>query len=346
MGWTSDEEDFETPWEQQLNAWESRTAPDRYITGDTKDKAKQRALGPGIYQPSDTMPLILDTALGSYPGDALALLVAATYPQLKLVITADDPEGRRGRLARWFLDVMGRRDVEVTVGVVRGRQQLPFVMSNEVPEKVAVPPRYPVPGVVKVLVSNFGQVRWLGLSTMANLATVLDAIGDNSYRFRVSQLGGVPPGSPIPPDDNLALDAPAVKRVLEVAYPSFKSGLIADRTELRIDTDGPIDRLLAQHPSPGADLVTANIMAWRAHQERPADARELTALAGLFTDLSFADEERGYLRVAFTGSRLVPSNAELSLGLFHEVDPNLVLGWLAERLAVAEGMRSEVFRRG
>lgn len=67
-------------------------------------------------------PSVVFTDIGGDVDDAAALvLMTVTDPQLALVVTVDEyPDGRRAKLARHLLDLLGRSDVRVVAGLALG----------------------------------------------------------------------------------------------------------------------------------------------------------------------------------------------------------------------------------
>src|SRR5262245_9930787 len=63
-------------------------------------------------------PLLLDTDIGTDIDDVYALILAAASPEfaLRAVTVVNCDVALRGRLARRVLDLLGRRDVPVSIG--------------------------------------------------------------------------------------------------------------------------------------------------------------------------------------------------------------------------------------
>lgn len=164
-------------------------------------------------QPS-SMPLILDTDIGGVPDDALALAIAAGIPTLSLVITSDEHGGRRARLARCLLDLLGRADVPVVAGVDLGNDHH-WAAEGLVPDRVAAQPTDVGTAVADVLEQSDGQVGWIGLGPMSNLARVLGENPGTGDRLVVTQQEGASKFAEDRPQQNIELDIPAAQQVLE-----------------------------------------------------------------------------------------------------------------------------------
>ncbi|MEV6279087.1 nucleoside hydrolase [Nocardia sp. NPDC051832] len=139
--------------------------------------------------PLETMPLIVDTDVGGDPDDAVAIAVAAGLPELALVVTSDEIGGRRARLARHLLDLLGRADVAVVAGKDLGVAKY-WAAAGLVPESVPVQDDDVVAAVARVFEGAQGPVRWLGIGPMSNLAAVIGRIPDAEERLVVTQMGG------------------------------------------------------------------------------------------------------------------------------------------------------------
>jgi inosine-uridine nucleoside N-ribohydrolase len=151
--------------------------------------AQKLAAIPDFPPRPDSMPLIVDTDIGGEPGATIALALAATAPQLKLVITSDEHEGRRARLARHLLDLLGRPDVAVVAGKDLGNTDN-WSTAGLIPEHVPPQPDRVVPAVSAVLDRADGPVRWVGAGPLSNLAEVLATIPNVAARLDITQLAG------------------------------------------------------------------------------------------------------------------------------------------------------------
>jgi inosine-uridine nucleoside N-ribohydrolase len=163
-------------------------------------------------------PLIIDTAVGDDPGAAVALVVAALgVCELALVVTHDEYDGQRARLARHLLDLCGRADVPVVAGR-RCDQPGQVYCGGLIPARAPAPPWNVVAAVGAVCGhESSGAVRWLGLGALSNLADVLQARPWLAERLFVYQTGGpVDHGDPLRVEYPFALDPIAVTRVLAV----------------------------------------------------------------------------------------------------------------------------------
>ncbi|MFC9993651.1 nucleoside hydrolase [Nocardia sp. NPDC127526] len=157
----------------------------------------------------------MDTDIGGDPDDAIALAVASGLPELALVITSDEHDGRRARLARHLLDLLGREDVHVVAGKDLGNDAY-WAADGLIPEDIAAQHGDVVAAVRDVLEqAGGGLVRWLSIGPMSNLATVITEIPDATKRLIVTQMGGeLNYRHADRAEHNIRLDIPAARTVL------------------------------------------------------------------------------------------------------------------------------------
>lgn len=181
-----------------------------------------------------SIPLILDTDIGSDVDDALALAFALRHPDIDLraVTTVADDTIKRGHIARKLLRLAGRDDIEVAAGV--GWEESPSGRRSwfghegdgllEPDEALELSER---DGVAVLLEERDVQVATVGMQS--NIAAALDR--DPSFALRVPLLavmGGVfarisVGDGELPPsvDHNLCVDAEASVRALNAGMPTL-----------------------------------------------------------------------------------------------------------------------------
>lgn len=161
---------------------------------ETTPLASQQPAAPDRPDPSKSL-VILDTDIGYDPDDFVALAIAARTVDDLAVITADETQGRRARLARCALDALDRHDVPVITGIDLGGNHR-FVMHDH----PCPPPRRPddavnivdelLDAVAGVCERTSGPIVWVGMGPMTNLALVLCSFPDLADRLSVVQMGG------------------------------------------------------------------------------------------------------------------------------------------------------------
>ncbi|WP_280335644.1 nucleoside hydrolase [Nocardia wallacei] len=158
-------------------------------------------------------PIILDLDIGGDPDDAFTLACAARLPELRLVLTSDEIDGQRARLARHFLDLLGRPDVVVVAGADLGNRRY-WVADNLTPTTVPAQPGDVIDAVRAVCARAHGPVRWVGCGPMSNLARILRVLPELSGRLVITQMGGaLHYRDPTRAEHNARLDPAAVRFV-------------------------------------------------------------------------------------------------------------------------------------
>lgn len=166
----------------------------------------------------EPMPFILDTDIGGEPDDALALAVAALMPALRLVVTSDEQDGRRARLARYLLDLLGRFDVPVVAGRDLGNRD-DWAADGLVPHYVPEQSGDVTSAVVRVFEQNSGQVGWVGTGPLSNLADALATVPGVASRLVVTLSAGSHLIFTDRAEHNIGLDPAAARSVLVAALP-------------------------------------------------------------------------------------------------------------------------------
>lgn len=211
-------------------------------------------------------PMIVDTDVGGDPDDAVALVVAATaVPSLALVLTCDELDGERARLARYLLDLAGRPDVPVVSGQ-RAVQSPLFSATGLVPGDVPGQP-HDILAAVDAVCAGQGAVRWVGMGPMSNLARVLTARPDLAARIVLTQMGGaIRYRDPDRAEHNVRLDPDAARTVLAlVPRPGLVTSDVTFHPELELGPDSPAYALLdAPDAAPWAQVLRAHLDGWFA----------------------------------------------------------------------------------
>lgn len=135
-------------------------------------------------------PMIVDTDAGGDPDDAVALVVAARrVAELVLVVTSDEYDGERARFVRWLLDLVGRPDVRVVAGSDLGNRR-GFVVGGMCPAEVPRQASDVAAAVSEVCAAADGQIRWVGIGPLSNLAALQRERPELVARMNVTQMGG------------------------------------------------------------------------------------------------------------------------------------------------------------
>jgi inosine-uridine nucleoside N-ribohydrolase len=212
-------------------------------------------------------PVIIDTDIGGDPDDALALVAAArSVPELALVVTSDERGGDRARFARHLLDLLGRSDVTVVAGAERGPTRY-FVVDGLIPDSVPSQRNDVTASVLDVCARTDGQIRWVGMGPMSNLAGLLTAHPDLAERLIVTQMGGaLNYRDPNRAEHNIRLDTAAARTALRLAKePHIVTSDVTFTPEIEITADCDIYRQLNVPGAPAwAHLVAEHLDRWFA----------------------------------------------------------------------------------
>ncbi|MGW4244230.1 nucleoside hydrolase [Nocardia sp. NPDC004722] len=221
--------------------------------------------------------LIVDTDIGGDPDDAVALVVAAQFPELALVITSDEHGDRRARMARHLLDLLGRSDVPVVAGRDLGNEKY-WAAEGLVPEDVVLPGGNVVGAVRWVLTRAEGWVRWLGLGPMSNLAEVVAEIPDCAERLVVTQMGG-DLGEHGRPEHNVRLDVDAARKVLHAGlHLRIVPADVTFHPENEI-TSASVEYTMLEGSRPAGQLIRAHLDQWFEHFHPGTMQHDAMALA-------------------------------------------------------------------
>jgi len=224
------------------------------------------------------MAIIFDTDIGGEPDDALALAVAAGLPDLSLVITSDEHEGRRAKMARVLLDLLMRSDVPVVSGRDLGRVDS-WAADGFVPEGVPEQPADVLAAVDDLFGRTSGHVLWVGTGPMSNLADVLAAIPAAVDRLVVTQVGGSREWITDRPEPTIGSDLPAARAALSsgVLMKILPVEITSDAFNV-IDRDSNEYEVLARSKDLVCTKLRAHMDSWLEHH-RSIDQSALLAIA-------------------------------------------------------------------
>ncbi|MDN2495968.1 hypothetical protein FHY52_04550 [Nocardia nova] len=193
-------------------------------------------------------------------------LMAITDPQLALVVTVDEyPDGRRSKLARHLLDLLGRSDVRVVAGLSLGASGY-WAADGLFPADIDLPHVELYDVMSELCGAGSKSVRCLRLGPLTDIARLL--ITDTHRAaplglerlLRVTAMGGaLQYRKPERAEHNWRMNPAAVQTVLaEVEHVAL---VLADHTfvdENAVSASSPIYRLLASQPDEWARLLSAH----------------------------------------------------------------------------------------
>ncbi|WP_228824643.1 nucleoside hydrolase [Nocardia blacklockiae] len=216
-------------------------------------------------------PIVLDLDIGGDPDDAFALACAARLPELCLVLTSDEIDGERARLARYLLDLLGRPDVLVVAGADLANRRY-WVVDGLVPTSIPAQAGDVVDAVRAVCARYAGPVRWVGCGPMTNLARVLRECPELARRLVITQMGGaLHYRDPTRAEHNVRLD-PEAALFVAVTAPHLTLTLsdVTFTDEIAVgpaptDPGHSVYRVLAAADSPSwARLLAEHLDRWAA----------------------------------------------------------------------------------
>ncbi|MFF0609163.1 nucleoside hydrolase [Nocardia tengchongensis] len=293
------------------------------------DRADALSALPDMLPPLSTMPLIVDTDIGGDPDDSIAVAVAAGRPELALVVTSDEHGGRRARLARHLLDLLGRSDVPVVAGIDLGNDKY-WAAAGLVPHDVPNQSQDVLAAVRKVMATTDSKVRWLGIGPMSNLSTVVAEIPDTAGRLLVTQMGGgLNYRHADRAEHNIRLDVAAARKVL---HAGLRTWIVPSDVTFHPSneiTSGSAEYELLAESGPAGQLICSHLDQWFANFYPGTMQHDAMALAQAVG--------RSFLRTSRVGveldeiGRMTPGECQVSLT--RSVDYQVFRSWLMQCLA-------------
>ena len=191
--------------------------------------------------------VIIDTDIGDDFDDALAVGLALSSPELKIlgIMSAWGDTTLRARLLDRILCETGRTDIPVAVGVEKhGRGQAAFTQSRWATREPAKPHPAAVDFLLETIRQNPGQITLIGIAPLTNLAAAIERDSATFKKLkRIVIMGGsIHRGygdfgytSNHGPDAeyNVAMDIPAAQAVFNSGVPLFVMPL--DSTQHPLD---------------------------------------------------------------------------------------------------------------
>ncbi len=244
------------------------------------------------------LPVILDTDIGGDIDDtwALAFLLRCPELDLKLVTSATGDATYRAKLCAKLLEVGGRTDVPVGIGLGTKdapQPQAPWVADYDLA-------RYPgrvhqdgVQALIDTVLASPEPVTVIGIGPLPNLGAALAREPRLATRARfVGMQGSVYRGysgsATVHAEYNVKADVPAAQAVFRAAWPKVITPL--DTCGLVVLGGARYQRLRASR-DPLARAVVANYELWeRDHKQHVAAERSSVLFDTVAVYLAFAEE--------------------------------------------------------
>ncbi|VFA96311.1 nucleoside hydrolase [Nocardia cyriacigeorgica] len=277
--------------------------------------------------------VVADTDIGFDADDAVAIAILARAPiDTLLVATADETGGRRARLLRRLLGLLGRDDVTVFTGLSCPGNARRFVLDDELTRPA--PPSGPfLDELISILDQTSGPILWIGLGPLTNLAWILTARPALADRIRLVQMGGWLDRyrDRSRSSHNFHTDPAAAGSVLRMLHRPLL--VLSDHADpsIQLGPDSPIAGFCRSATAPAwARLVGANLTEWHARRGYGSMMMDpLTVATALQVPVTTTAEER--VRIA-ADARLTRDPAGRRIEVTTSVDYPKYLAWLDEAI--------------
>jgi inosine-uridine nucleoside N-ribohydrolase len=233
-------------------------------------------------QPSRPLPVILDTDIGDDIDDtwALAYLLRSPELDLRLVVTDYGDTVYRARVAARLLEVAGRSDVPIGIGLRQaeaGGRQAAWVEDYELGDYPGTVHEDGVQAMIDAILASREPPVVIAIGPAPNLPEALRRAPEIAERARfVGMYGSVRlgyGGSPTPePEWNVRADPSALRAILEAHWQVTLAPL--DTCGL-LELEGAHYAAVRDSEDPLAQAVIANYRLWLPHVEWLPDAGDL-----------------------------------------------------------------------
>jgi inosine-uridine nucleoside N-ribohydrolase len=234
------------------------------------------------------IPVILDTDIGGDIDDtwALALLLKSPEFDIKLIVSDTGDTVYRARIIAKMLEVAGRRDIPVGVGIRQSSQggpQAPWVAGYELSHFPGKVHEDGVAAIIDTIMQSREPITLLCIGPVPNIKAALQRKPEIARRARfVGMHGSVRlgyNGSPKPdPECNVVSDVAAARAVFTAEWPMTITPL--DTCGL-VRLTGSKYRKVASSPDPVVRAVIENYRIWRESND-PKSTQPATASSVLF----------------------------------------------------------------
>lgn len=130
--------------------------------------------------------VILDTDIGYDPDDLFALLLLLRNSKIDLIVTSDDPDGKRYIFTKKILEI-----VDENIKVVQGS---PLHKQHFVVDQLILGEKYPIKKdylkEIKNVIDENEKIIYIGIGSFTNLAKYLDKYPKDKNKIILYQMGG------------------------------------------------------------------------------------------------------------------------------------------------------------
>ncbi|MFZ0633384.1 MAG: nucleoside hydrolase [Acidobacteriaceae bacterium] len=281
-----------------------------------------------------TVPVLLDTDIGSDIDDAFAVALIVHSPELELraVTTVSGDTQARARIVAKMLWVDGRRDIPVAAGVPGSKLDIPqasWAANFTSPSLL----KEPAVDLMKSTIDReHGRIVLMAIGPLTNVAALLRQYPGEKKKIReIVLMGGsiargYDPGSAPSPEYNIVQDAPAAQVVFTSGIPILMAPL--DVTA-QLQLDEAHRQIIFAQGTPLTDALQALYKLWG----KPTPTLYDPMAVGLFLDPQLCATKHLAIRVDDKGMTLVeegkPANAVVGV----ETDPARFIQFYVHRVA-------------
>jgi inosine-uridine nucleoside N-ribohydrolase len=277
-----------------------------------------------------TTPVILDTDIGTDIDDtwALAMLLRCPELDLKLVTTATGDTVYRAKLAARLLEVAGRPDVPVGIGVPgemnpKHRTQEPWAAGYDLARYPGTVNEDGVAALIETIMGSRERVTLIAIGPLTNVAAALQREPRIAERARfVGMQGSVrwshAQGNQQIAEYNVKMDVPACQKAFEAGWDKTITPL---DTCARVVLAGAKYAAVAGSADPIARAIIENYEIWKKHGGRSCQEGASSVLYDcVAVYLAFAEAllEMRRLKLAVTDdgfTREDPTGREINVAL-------------------------------
>jgi len=279
--------------------------------------------------------IILDTDIGYDPDDLFALIFLHKLAgeRLKLLVTANEVNGKRAKFAKQVLNSLNNSDTKVVEGLSLGSDKFTvdslLAKTQDTFEKDFL-------SAMKQVVDDSESVIYIGIGGFTNLARFIEAFPDQARKLKIFLMGGALNYERHPGwvEYNVRIDPPSARKVIESGCDiSFIMAQTTHNPILEVNATHPLYTKLLSKPDETSRLLREHCRLWfeeKGHGTLMHDP--LTVAAAL-----------GYEFVNFYSSKIVLDEA----GGMHENNSGHLITWSKPDSRADEFMRflSEVLNK-
>jgi len=272
-------------------------------------------------------PIILDTDIGSDIDDTWALAALIHSPELEtlLVTTTTGDTRYRACVTAKFLEVAGRTDIPVGVGLFQGemedrhRHQGPWVEGYQLSDYPGKVYEDGVQALIETIRAQDGPVSLISIAPCPNIGKALELAPDIAQKCHfVGMHGsideGYGPGSPPEPETNVRVDVPAFRKVLQADWLSMRITPLDTCGRVTLKGENYARIKASQHPVAKACMENYRIWAKRVDWMTVdyEEERTSTLFDNVAVYMAYADEllEWDKIRISSTDEGITVRDPE------------------------------------